>query len=368
MKKLVITLVLFLFVAGNCLALSLTEESKIDNKGLKSIVGDKIIDMRHFSISREECTAFVIGRDNETRKWQWFLIDPFAKKLLKTGDCPFTGLYRCSLSPDGSYALAISQYNTALWHLDLKTEKWKQLYRNPKPKEDGLALRFFSNLIFGNSSRAFSIMEMWDSEHYVTDTFITMFTCDPFKMDKLASFDKLRKNSIKMAMEKLPKNAVAAIDLFVYGDENSFVFTLKTQSKTSREDYTDYLMQFQSPDKLTILDKGNARIMPLDYKVKPMTLLYSYAAKGKMEVILVQDGKKQTLIEGIATAGRIMKDNLIGLAKSGKKEFSIMLGVPGEKFKNMKTFDQQFRIEFIEDGTRLVLINKDFIRCFKIVK
>ena len=68
--------------------------------------------------------VFAFVRDSETRDLEWYLVDPFRKKVLSNGKCPFAAFTAYEVSPDGSRAVAFSRLPTALWVLDVKAKKW----------------------------------------------------------------------------------------------------------------------------------------------------------------------------------------------------------------------------------------------------
>lgn len=371
MKKTLCLLMLFAFLlSGISFAYTLKEESKLDIKDFQQLLGDKLVSFDTFSVSLRFGNLFFLARDNKTRNLEWYLINPFAKKILKNGICPFKAFERSAVSPDDSAALVFSRYPSGLWKLDLEKKEWKMIYDNPGKDTGGLAILPISPLFFMESYRAFSIFDEWDKEHFVINTFIVSLAFDPFAINKLVSLKELHESSIKAALGKNFEKWECKTDFFRFGEEMNMLYVLKTRSK-DRKKYIDYLLHFAPPANVTLLEKVEGRITPLDYRTRPMKALYTAAlneSTGKPEVIFKTDKGKSTVLKAKVITGRIMDNDLLGVAAINVNKFQIFLGTAESELKLIKEFSEPYRTGFINDGRKLVLMNKTEVRCFRINK
>ena len=371
MKKVLPLILLFaVLVTGYSFAYSVKEESKMDVKGFKELLGDKFLSLDTFSVSLRFGHIFLLARDNKTRNLEWYLVNPFTKKVLKSGKCPFKAFEKASIAPDDSAALVFSRYPSGLWRLDLEKNKWNMVYKNPGKKKGGLAILPISPLFYMESYRAFSIFDQWDDGHFVIDTFVVSFTFDPFAINKVISLKNLYEYSIKTVFTKTPTKWQCRTDFLRFGEEMNILYILKTRSK-DRKQYKDYLLHLVPPKTVTLVEELDGRITPLDYKTRPMKILYTAApndSTGKPDVIFKTDKGKTKLISEKVVTGKILKNDLIGLAAISSKNFLIYLGTPDKKMEMVKKFASPYRVGFINDGRKLILMNNNEIRCFRINK
>ena len=371
MKKTFCLLMLFaLLLSGISHAYTLKEESKLNIKDFQQLLGDKLISLDTFSVSLRFGNIFFLARDNKTRSLEWYLINPFSKKVLKNGKCPFKAFEKSSVAPDDSAALVFSRYPSGLWKLDIEKQEWKMIYQNPGKEKGGLAILPISPLFFMESYRAFSIFDQWDKEHFVINTFIVSLAFDPFGVNKLVSLKELHESSIKAALGRNAEKWECKTDFFRFGEEMNMLYVLKTRSK-NRKTYIDFLLHFAPPDKVALLEKVNGRITPLDYRTRPMKVFYSAAineSTEKPEVIFKTEKGKTTVLKAKVVTGRIMDNDLLGVAAVNVNKFQIFIGTPESELKLIKEFNEPYRTGFINDGRKLVLMNKTEIRCFRINK
>lgn len=371
MKKTLCLLMLFAFLlSGVSMAYTLKEESKLDIKDFQQLLGDKLVSMDTFSVSLRFGNIFFLARDNKTRNLEWYLINPFSKKVLKNGTCPFKAFEKSAVSPDDSAALVFSRYPSGLWKLDIEKKEWKMIYENPGKDKGGLAILPISPLFFMESYRAFSIFDQWDKEHFVINTFIVSLAFDPFAVNKLISLKELHESSIKAALGRNTEKLECKTDFFRFGEEMNMLYVLKSRSK-DRKKYMDFLLHFAPPTNVTLLEKVDGRITPLDYRTRPMKVLYTSALNesiDKPEVIFKTDKGKSTVLKAKVITGRIMDNDLLGAAAINVNKFQIFIGTPESEMKLIKEFSEPYRTGFINDGRKLVLMNKTEVRCFRINK
>ena len=369
LKRALFFILLFvMIVTVQSYAYTLREESKIDKATMTKIAGNKAIEFKRCSIARETGTMFAIGMDKKTRQWEWFHIDPFKKKLLNTGKCPFVKALRLTISPEGTHAFVASKYKTALYSIDLKSGKWTKIYRNPKMGIPGLAFRFFSYIKFLDNQTGISILEFWNASHLAVDTVISTYTDTSKAPEKLVSLNKLRDETAKKAGIDTDKN-IYLNDLFNYGSDKSMVFVLKTQLRADKSKIADYLFKRKADGSLEILDEcKDGRILPLFYDASTQKAIYLKATKGKNELILSDNGSKTDMAAGMFREACIMKNNLVGLGEVSKKnEYSVYLYKLGDKPKKLKTFDEPYALFFLNNGKEFVMISENLIRSFKII-
>ena len=366
-KIIAILFLLMSFVCSQVFAYTLMEKAKIDKKGMEKITGDKIFDFRNFSVSKETGNIFIIGMDNKTRQWEWYLINPAKKKLLKTGNCPFIKTWRFQLSPDSKEAFAVSKYNTALYHLDIESGKWKKMYKNPKRGVPGLAFRYFSKIRYISNKLALTMMELWDKKHFATDTVITAITPESQVPKKVVSLNELRSETAKIAKVDV-KKYIYVNDYFIYSTNKNMAFILKTQNKSKGSEIQDYLFTRKPNGDLKMIESlPGGRIIPLYFDAESNKIIYVKADKAKKETILYEKGKKSVIMDCIMREADVMSNGLMGYARFEKKnQFSIYLGKPGEKLQKVKTFEEPYGVFFMNDGKHFIVLNKKLIRCFKI--
>jgi len=367
MRKIVFLLIAAILLTGISSAYTIKQENKIIVDDFKGIIGKKFVSFDTFVISLDRGNIFFLARDIKTRNLEWFLLNPYSKKVLRKGSCPFKAFNRISLSPDDGAALVYSRYPTALWRLDIMTKKWENLFENPGKNKGGLAIMPISPLFFMESFRAFSIMDLWDKEHFVMNTFITAFTFEPFSISKVVSLKYLRDITIKKVFNRIPSKWQFRIDFFRFGEEKNLLLVLKSRTK-NRKIYKDYLFHFSPPREVTIVEEIAGRILPLDYHTRPMKILYSRATAGNVEVIFTDGKKKNILLKQKVITGRIMKNNLIGVAAVRGRKFVIFLGTPSETLKEVKALNTPYRVGFITDGRKLILMDNKTILCYRIKK
>lgn len=364
--KIIIFAFLLAFLATTgVFAYVVAEESKISNENLKKIVGNKLFEISGVSVATDNGTLFIIGRDKETRAWEWYTVDPLKKKMLKTGKCPFVGTWQYKISPDGKHAFAISHFKTALYHLNIDSDKWNMIYKNPDMGVAGYALRFFSKIYFLDNSSFVAMLEFWNKQHQAMDTIITFFDEKTEKPEKVASLNTLREQTSKLAGIDKTKTLYVN-DSFVYGADKSLVFILRTNARKSRQHSGDYLFLMNAKKELKILDKSDGMIFPLNYDSKTGTVLYSVSSGKEKALILMENGAKKTLAAESFEVGTI-KNNMLLLAKiEGKKNFTIFMGKIGEKLQKGKSFVTPYGVHFLANGKSFIIISEESVNYFEI--
>ena len=127
-------------------------------------------------------------------------------------------------------------------------------------------------------------------------------------------------------------------------------------------------MHFKSTSKISLIDKVQGKICPLDYCTKPMKVLYNKVTK-KSSCVIYFDGKDPIkLLEGRAIVGSIMEGDLIGIAVVKGKSMEIYLGEQKNKLKKIMTLKKPIAIGFTKNGKRIIFKDSNKILCYKIIK
>lgn len=366
MKKLTIFIIVAVLLTGVCLAYELNEVSKMSVTDIQNLLGGKYVSAATFKVSRTNGNIFILARDPKTRNLEWYLINPFAKKVLKHGNCPFKGFNNAVLSPDCTNAIVDSRYPGGIWHLTIGTAQWDCVYTNPA---EGLAFSSLSPLTYINNSWVMSVVDDRDKDKVVKDSFIVSFTPSPFTMLKVASLNKLKQSSAeKFVSGKLPKDRIFIIDEVRYGSNNTFVYVIKSNIEPESSKHVDFLAFYSNTADIKLLDKQEGEFYPLDFQPEPFKVLYRSFTKGKSQVMLYSEDKKIPLMEAKATVGKIMKGNVIGIAAVKGSTFTVYIGGINQKFTPVLSLPVAYAAGFTDDGEKLILINDKEVRCFKIVK
>lgn len=366
MKKLALASILLLLVSSYVFAASVKEVSRLRIKEFQKILGkDKTVSPDFLRFTREGGEIFCLARDNATRDLGWYMVDPFSKKLLSSGDCPFKVFMQVAISPDGKGAFVFSQYPAAIRYLNTESKKWEMPYQNPKG-EEGLFILSISPLTFVESQRAYSIFDMLDAKGFVKDTYIVRFPPSPFQINKVVSLSSLDKMARNFLDPNTSKNLRIQVDFLRYSSQDRLVYVLKTKTKTKTPVFKDYLVSFTPPAEVKLLEKVEGRILPLDYLADEGKVLYGMSSGKESQVILIKEGKKEKLLDAKAMAGSIMEKDRIGLAVIRGRKTSIFLGDTGEKPKEVLSLRNPYSIGFTKDGKKLILCGSDEIACYEI--
>jgi hypothetical protein len=360
-------LILASALTGMVFAAEIREEKAYTEKTFKEILGNKIVAIDLMKVADNECNLFFFARDSKTRKLEWCYLNSSTGKVISKGSCPFKAFNEYAVSPDGEKAMVSSRYPTAIFELDTKSGSWTNVYSNPAKGKAGLGLLSISPVVFINNDTVFSLLDVWDSEHFVTDSYITLFTSGLTTPEKFFSLNDLKKKAIAEAFGKAPSNWKFMVDFIRLFEDRTMAFVLKSKYP-SQSKFSDYLFVMDGEKKLHLLDKNEGgRIFPLDYRSNPVRVLYNRINSGKNEVFQNTGGKKEVIFAGKAIAGRIMENNLIGLAVIDGRSFSIYLGQAGSKLPKIQSFKDPYSVGFSKTGKKLVMVNQKEIRVFKII-
>lgn len=373
MRKILLILLFVLLITQGIFAYTVKDVSRLTEKDFAKFLPGKLVSLSTMSYCQENGNLFIMARDNKTRNLEWYFFDPFAKKVIKHGNCPFKVFDLQAVSPDGSTAVVFAKYPVSIWYLDMKTQKWHQIFKNPKG--EGLALSSLSPLAYVDNLRAFTIMDLRDAEGYVLDSAVTYFMLNPFRLMDIGTLKRLHGMGIhNVFREKVPPGLTFSVEDLVIGENQSFIYVLNSKTKDKPEKITDYLFHYRAEGKmmkLDLLDKNepskNGGISPMDYKAEPIRALYRRISDKANELVFYADGKKTVLLdkENVMLA-KILKGDLIGAFAVEGTTWNLYLGKAPGRLTKIKTFEKPYTAGFTNDGKRLVMINKEEVRCLTI--
>ncbi len=366
MRKFAVILFLMYLAVVPAFSYQAKEVSVMTQQDLANLLKGKLVSMQISSVSEDHGNLFIIARDEKTRKLEWFLINPASKHIIRNGKCPFVAFFKAEISPDSQKALVYARYPMSIWYLDLSTKKWKQVFKNKK--EGGISLATISPLGFVDSLWAWSIFDEKDKRGIILRSYAVNFIPDPFTLVKLISLQDLTKKSVQKAYKRhRPFGWKFMADMLIFGKNRQFVYVLKSRSKRENK-FADFLMYFKYPDTMKVLYYEKERIIPLDFQVNPFSVLFTTVENKKNVVKLYYKGNTTTLIQGKAMAGAFMKGGLVGLSIISGKSQKIFVGKIGGKLKEVLTLTKPAKVGFTRDGTRIILMDNNSIKCYRIIK
>ncbi|MFP4496591.1 MAG: hypothetical protein ACLFQV_00135 [Vulcanimicrobiota bacterium] len=349
---------------------TLKEEARYDVKDFIQLMGDKILTPQSFNFAFMNGNLFALVRDNRTRNLEWYVINPYSNKIVHKGNCPFKVFYNYSISPDSNNALVYTKYPTALWHLETNTGKWKKIYENPGEGEAGFSITRETSLIYPEVFRAYSLMDVWDEEHFIVDYSITAIYPESGQLTRAASIGELRKDALGVLTQgaRVPKGTKISLSKIRMAGNNALAFLLRTESDKKEDLNQNSIFTFKAPSDLCLSVKSQNGLIPLDYRPENNNLLFAESSEKGMMVYQLKDGKKTELFAGKALMGRIFDNGNIGIATIDGGNMNIYLGTPGEKFEKVVSFNKPYAVGFTNDGTKAVFIGITHVICARIYK
>ena len=212
--------------------------SSLSVKDICKFTGNKLINMGLSDFATENGQIFMLVRDKEkrTRDLQWVLFDPLAKKVLKSGDCPFKLENDIvAVSPNGKYAAVFSRVPTVLWLLDTESGKWDNIMENPKVNEPGLTiirkarvLNSFgsSYLRFVDNSTVATCLQDLDKDKNMKDIVPVLVNVDKKKIERSTSFSEILASASKVLEAKGEGSKCAIDDIFPVAN-NYVIFSIR---------------------------------------------------------------------------------------------------------------------------------------------
>jgi hypothetical protein len=362
-------LLAILWMGGAAHAFTLSETARFGADDLARLLPDKFASLESAALSEGDGTLFLLARDKKTRKLEWVVVDPVAKRVKARGACPFTVYLRAAFSPDAERAVVFTRYPTAAWSLTLADGSWQRGFENPQGK--GLALVSFSPLSFLSDRQAWTILDDRDEEKTVVDSVVTRLDVPALTTATLASLRRLTVLSVTTVFPLTPPRWIFAADMLRLGDDGTFVYVLncatEPDKKTKRSDkFADYLLRFTPASNITLLAKAEGgRIFPLDYDAASGRVLFSRATGNKTEAFLVENGQARAVFSGKAIAGRLLPNNAVAIVAVDGAGQSVHIGPPGG-LQKVNSSPTAYAVGFLRDGQRLVLSNSTELRTFAI--
>lgn len=366
MKKITLLALLLLFLGSAAFGYTLKQESVLDGDSLRNVLGgDKFVSLKTVRFSAYQGDLFILARDINTRRLDWFLVNPFQKRVIRKGTCPFKVFTDSSISPMSNSALVFTRYPTAIWHLDLQSGAWKMLFKNGADNE--LFITSLSPIVFADPTWAYTVLDKRDKEGFVIDSIVVAINPSPFDMSNIVSLKQL----LNITMSKVfggssaPRDRTFQTDLIRFGGSRSFAYILKSKESSKKGKSVDYILVFRGGG-IELLDKVEGRILPLDYSSDTSKVLYRANTGKRADIVLFEGGKKTTLMEGNAIVGRIMKDGLVGVTIVKGRSLSIYLGKAPDKLTKVYDTKEAYSTGFIGNGQKIFLMDDSEIKCFRI--
>ena len=373
MRKIVLVLLFVLLISHSVFAYTVKDVSKLTEKDFAKLLPGKLVSMGAMSYCEENGNLFIMSRDDKTRQLEWYYMDPFSQKILKQGTCPFKVFDLQAVAPDGGTAVIFAKYPVSIWYLDLKTSKWKQIFKNPKGA--GLAITSISPLAYVDNLWAFTIMDLRDAEGFVLDSAITYFILNPYRLVDIGTLKRLQGMGIhNVFRDKVPPRFQFSVNDIVIGEKQSFVYVLNSKTKDKPEKFVDYLFHYRSEGKmmkLDLMDKSEPSkkggISPMDYQADPMKALYRKVSDKATELVFYDAGKKTVILEGpTVMMAKVLKGDLVGAFTVEGTTWNLYLGKAPGQLKKIKTFKNPYTVGFTNDGKKLLMINDKEVRCLTI--
>ena len=357
--------IFFAFTAKTSFAAELKTDVQLEIALLETMTKETMASNFMGAISSQNGNIFFIGRHPKTKKLKWHLYNPFAKKIISEGDCPFVEFTASNISANSGFALAYGKYPNALWSLNLETKNWENLYQNPGRGKEGLAITPISPFSFVNDTTAYSLLDLWDKEHFVLDTMIVAFGANQSKTDTVASLWKFKNEAVKIITGKDLKNPSYLTDFMRFGENNSFLCVVKNKPQAEDKGFKAHLFLSTPSEFCKKIDEASGRILPMDI-VSPSKMLYAADLGPTGKTFLFEDGKKTPVLVGPnAMAGKIFKNGKIGLYTRERGSFAIYIGTP-QKMKKVMTFAKPYGAIFIEEINKFVVVKDKTISYYNL--
>ena len=363
--KLILVLLLLIFLTTPLYAYTLGKEATLSKNELNNLMSGKIYSLDTANVASANGKLFFMTRDVKSRRIYWFLIDPFTKKAVNSGDTPFEVFTDTNISPDGKSAVAITKYPTAIWQLDTETRKWNKIFENPK--SGGLAISPISPVMFTGGNSFISILDMWNDKHVVTDSFVTKFAPPAFNPLKTTSVTSILWIAAEKIIGKSKSELTGNLRVLRFADADNFVFTFEANpvKQIAKNLSISLVLYNANPKKMERVDEGDI-IVPIDYQINPDRVLYLYGSLDKTIVKYFTGGKSYKLIDGKVLAGKIMKNGIIGIATVEGKKVTVYLGSTPHKITKVQTFEGIRKVGFLKGGERIVMITPRQVEVYRI--
>lgn len=343
---------------------SLSEEARVNIRELQRITGTEfIVDVTSTSVAAEKGQVFLLAREFNTRKLQWFLVDLVARRVLRQGPCPFVGFSAMAVSPDAGRALVFTVFPVEVHELRLDTGAWACVHKNPKGA--GLAVLGVSPLAWVGRSKACSLLDEHDAEQYALGGVIA--TLPP--VEPLVTLRTLKRLAVKLLFPdgKRPPNVKAEVEEIRFGDAQSLLFVLKTlDEKTGR--FVDHLLRFDAPDRVTLVETTEGELFPLDFDPRSGRVLYRRLERGRAlpEVVLAEGDKKTTILTGKALVAGFLGTDLVGATTVNGASMQVFVGPRGKTLSRVITLNQPYSVVFLRDAPAFVLQSPTELRLYRV--
>jgi len=306
-------------------------KTEVSKDSLETLSNGKINFRDDIRIISDNGNIFFISRQ-KNEKFNWHIYNPYSKKIINEGDCPFKDLNSLSLavSPNGFcvfvYSYSYNEPYGVVWFLDVKNKKWETAYKNSKYSQNASDSKpyldsSFKQFTFVNDRTAYAVAEVRNrSENTKEDTQVVAFTASPLKMRKVFSFKDLEKEiNASIAKEKKQESFFKIDpDSIILRENDLFLFkVIDTKKLNTKYSYSElYRFSKGACQKLT---SEETLITPLDLNEEK--ILYGVEHPKNYNIYMIQGGNKTLVLDvpvmrqGCSVAGSFLKDGKICIHK-----------------------------------------------------
>lgn len=372
MRRVVLALLLLISLRETASAWTLQEQARFSHRDVAQLLGaDRyVVDLQSAWVATNQGQLFLLARQYKTRALQWFLVDQRGHKIkiAKQGACPFSAFSLAAVSPDAQTAVVYSVFPVQIYTLRIGTGRWEAAYRNPTGS--GLFLIATSPLAFVSNALACSLFDELDAEGFVKNSFIVSLQPALKSLSlvsKVVSLAALKSLAVAAVFHgDVPAGLKVSVDDLRFADGPTVVYILRTLNEAASK-FVDYMLAFEPPDKVTLIDTAEGTLFPLDYDAQRRRILYLRNSAETSEVLLCEGKQKTTVLKAKAIVGAFFGKDLVGVCAVRGQSFQIFVGKRGEPLSRVIALRNPYNVAFLRDKPELVLRNAAEIRVYRAV-
>lgn len=344
-------------------AQNLKKDGEVSFASLKKALQGREFEREDVLSASDRGYLFVIAREPKTKKLFWHLYDPFSRKMLKNGSCPFVEYTSAAVNASGGGAFVYGRYPTAVWALDTAAGKWSQEYENPR--KAGLAVIPISKLS-PLGAGFWSLLDLWNDEHAVKDTFLISFEGAPFKMERIVSLNALKNEALKQVAPK--KDRAFQTGMMRLAPDRSIAFVVDNGQK--REARREILFFRGSDGKISKLEEVTGKkILPLDISGGAVLYAVGGARNQQNTEVVLKKGSAGTVVfqKGNALAARILGDGNFAVYTSEPAGNYVYFGKPGA-LRRLTSVPAQSPVGFLTGAGKFFTVDRNGISYYSFPK
>ena len=348
--------------------------TSVTTKEIMKSVGNKLVNVALTDCATESGNIFMLVRDGNkrTRDLQWVLYNPLAKKVLKSGDCPFKFENDIvAVSPNGKYAAAFSRYPTELWLLNIESGNWDKIMENPKVNEEGLTIirKMKLGTVFGTSYLRFvddstlaTCLQNLDKDKNMKDIVPTFVNVEKKEIEPFVSFSELLLSAPKALEVKGEGSLHCAIDDIFPESNNSIIFSIRNEKHSyvmrMGQDKVAHIVYTFPTRHITFCDVsfGNIVCRVSLGKDKSKDSITVIKKDGTLEILAKEKG-----IYGFA----LTNDSFLVLSVRGEIPLVELVNSQSKHFSVAQQEEPSF-IYVDRVPTTVYLVNNNGIKCFNV--